>query len=77
MTFYQVFDPGRLCVLNLEGTICRGKGKKRLLIYTIVLATVKSLRCLPAVIVSLLKATVVIPVQFHCQLAPRVARSRS
>lgn len=43
-----------------RGGSCRGKGKKQLLIYTLMLATVRHLRCFSAIIVSLLKATVVI-----------------
>ena len=43
-----------------RGGGCRRKVKKQLLIYTVMLATVRSLRCFSAIIVSLLKATVVI-----------------
>lgn len=43
-----------------RGAGCGGKGKTQLLIYTMMLATVRTLRCFSAVIVSLLKATVVI-----------------
>lgn len=61
MTFYQVFDSGRFCVLDLEGRGLQRTGKKQSLIYAMMPATVRNGRCFLAVTVSLLKATVVIP----------------
>lgn len=61
MTFYQVFDSGRVCVLNLEGGGRRATGKKPWLIYTTVPAAARSLARSSAVIASLLKAAAVGP----------------
>lgn len=60
MTFYQVFDSGRACVLDLEGRGLQRRGKMPLLIYAMMPAAVGNSRCFLAVTVSLLKATVVI-----------------
>lgn len=49
MTFYQVFDSGRFCVLNSGGKGLQAKGKRQSLIYTMMLATVRNVRCFAAV----------------------------
>lgn len=61
MAFYQVFDSGRFCVLDLAGRGPQRSGKTPSLIYaTMPAAAARTRRCVLAVTVSLLKATVVI-----------------
>lgn len=50
MTFYQVFDSGRFCVLNSEGKELQRKREEAIVdLYTMMLATVRNVRCFAAV----------------------------
>lgn len=46
---FGVFDSGRFCVLNSGGKGLQAKGKRQSLIYTMMLATVRNVRCFAAV----------------------------